>query len=166
MNTLSDVESGRARIGSRELVFVVAEKLETTMLACQRVLALHSELAETILFTRVASAWGGLFAWIRPEDSGPRGMRCRLLDAARELLWQDGENMMQPNLCALDMTLSKQERTVCAKLLEGLTLREISESMGIAYKTVDHYRSRIYEKLGLHNRAGLARWAYRTGFAT
>ena len=46
---------------------------------------------------------------------------------------------------------------------EGCSTREIAETLVIAEKTVERHRSRIFEKLGLHDRVALTRWAIRRG---
>ncbi len=46
---------------------------------------------------------------------------------------------------------------------EGFSSAEIGEKLFISPKTVDTYRSRIMEKLGLHHRSELVRFALRTG---
>ncbi|HEY8368004.1 MAG TPA: response regulator transcription factor [Thermodesulfobacteriota bacterium] len=59
--------------------------------------------------------------------------------------------------------LSDRERTVLGLTAEGYSSAEIGERLFISPKTVDTYRSRIMEKLGLHHRSELVRFALRTG---
>ncbi|HEV2062029.1 MAG TPA: response regulator transcription factor [Solirubrobacteraceae bacterium] len=59
--------------------------------------------------------------------------------------------------------LSPRETEVVKLIGEGLSTREIAEALVIAEKTVDRHRSRIFEKLGLHDRVALTRWAIRRG---
>lgn len=56
-------------------------------------------------------------------------------------------------------TLSKRERQVLELLALGHPQREIGERLGVSIKTVDTYRARINDKLGLRNRADLVRYA-------
>ena len=49
---------------------------------------------------------------------------------------------------------------------EGFTNQEIAEKLVISPKTVDTYRQRIMEKLNLHHRSELVRYALKTGLLT
>jgi DNA-binding CsgD family transcriptional regulator len=46
---------------------------------------------------------------------------------------------------------------------EGKTSKEIASLMGLSPKTAESYRTRLMEKLGVHNTAGLVRYAIRNG---
>lgn len=59
--------------------------------------------------------------------------------------------------------LSAREQEVMALTAEGFSSKEIGEKLFISPKTVDTYRSRIMEKLGLHHRSELVRFALRMG---
>jgi len=59
--------------------------------------------------------------------------------------------------------LTERERDVLAMTAEGFSSSEIGEKLFISPKTVDTYRSRIMEKLGLHHRSELVRFALNTG---
>ena len=59
--------------------------------------------------------------------------------------------------------LSTREQEVLALTAEGYSSKEIGEKLFISPKTVDTYRSRIMEKLGLNHRAELVRFALRAG---
>jgi len=59
--------------------------------------------------------------------------------------------------------LSAREREVMALTAEGFSSREIGEKLFISPKTVDTYRARIMEKLGLNHRSELVRFALKTG---
>ncbi len=59
--------------------------------------------------------------------------------------------------------LSAREREVLALTAEGYSSREIGERLFISPKTVDTYRARIMEKLGLTHRSELVRFALRVG---
>jgi len=60
-------------------------------------------------------------------------------------------------------SLSAREREVLALTAEGFSSREIGERLFISPKTVDTYRARIMEKLGLTHRSELVRFALRVG---
>jgi len=59
--------------------------------------------------------------------------------------------------------LSAREQEVLALTAEGYSSREIGERLFISPKTVDTYRARIMEKLGLTHRSELVRFALKTG---
>lgn len=59
--------------------------------------------------------------------------------------------------------LTGRERDVLGMTAEGFSSSEIGEKLFISPKTVDTYRSRIMEKLQLHHRSELVRFALNTG---
>jgi DNA-binding CsgD family transcriptional regulator len=59
--------------------------------------------------------------------------------------------------------LTERERDVMMYTAEGFSSSEIGEKLFISPKTVDTYRSRIMEKLGLTHRSELVRQALRAG---
>ncbi|MEW5930782.1 MAG: response regulator transcription factor [Gemmatimonadota bacterium] len=59
--------------------------------------------------------------------------------------------------------LSGREREVLALTAEGFNSSEIGERLRISAKTVDTYRQRLMEKLHLHHRSELVRFALRHG---
>jgi two-component system response regulator NreC len=59
--------------------------------------------------------------------------------------------------------LSSREQEVLALTAEGFSSKEIGEKLFISPKTVDTYRARIMEKLGLTHRSELVRFALRAG---
>ena len=63
---------------------------------------------------------------------------------------------------SLDL-LSPREREVFERLARGQTQREVAEALGLSVKTVETYRARIGDKLGLRSRAELVELALRTG---
>jgi DNA-binding NarL/FixJ family response regulator len=59
--------------------------------------------------------------------------------------------------------LSERERDVLAMTAAGFSSTEIGEKLFISPKTVDTYRARVMEKLGLSHRSELVRIALRAG---
>ncbi|MFO0569025.1 MAG: response regulator transcription factor [Polyangiaceae bacterium] len=59
--------------------------------------------------------------------------------------------------------LSRREREVLALVADGLTNKEIGERLGVAARTVETYRLRLKQKLGLQGTAALTRWALDHG---
>ncbi len=59
--------------------------------------------------------------------------------------------------------LSPRERQVLQLIAEGQTSKEIAALLHISVKTAETHRSRILEKLDIHEVAGLVRYAIRRG---
>lgn len=59
--------------------------------------------------------------------------------------------------------LSDRERQVLTLTAEGFSASEIGGRLFVSPKTVETYRARLMEKLGLHHRAELVRFALKTG---
>ena len=62
--------------------------------------------------------------------------------------------------------LSSREREVLALLAQGYTNRQIAEKIRVGVKSVETYRSRVAQKLKLHSRAELVRYAHESGLLT
>ena len=63
----------------------------------------------------------------------------------------------------LTQTLSAREIEVMQSIAEGKSNKEIGSLLGVATKTVDNHRSRLMQKLGVHNAASLTLVAVRMG---
>jgi len=59
--------------------------------------------------------------------------------------------------------LSEREVEVLRLTAEGYSNQEIAEKLYLSRKTVDSYRSRIMDKLDLHHRSDLVRYALKKG---
>lgn len=59
--------------------------------------------------------------------------------------------------------LSDRERQVLQLVAEGKTTKEIATILGISVKTGESHRTKIMEKLEIHDTAGLVRYAIRHG---
>lgn len=59
--------------------------------------------------------------------------------------------------------LSAREKEVLKLIAEGMTNRQAAEAIGVGVKSVETYRLRIRQKLGLSTRAELVRFALRAG---
>jgi DNA-binding NarL/FixJ family response regulator len=62
--------------------------------------------------------------------------------------------------------LTDREREVLKLVAEGHTNQEIAELLDLTVKTVLGYRTRIMEKLDIHNRTELVKYAIRKGLIT
>jgi DNA-binding CsgD family transcriptional regulator len=59
--------------------------------------------------------------------------------------------------------LSGRERDVLERIARGQTQRQIADELGVSVKTVETYRARLGEKLGLKGRAELVAFALQAG---
>ena len=59
--------------------------------------------------------------------------------------------------------LSPREREVLDLVAQGYTNQQMADRLGLSVKTVETYRSRLVEKLGLQSRADLVRYAIDSG---
>jgi len=59
--------------------------------------------------------------------------------------------------------LTAREVQVLALVADGKSTKEVASLLQISYKTADSHRSRIMEKLGVHETASLVRYAVRQG---
>ena len=62
-----------------------------------------------------------------------------------------------------DDPLSPREQEVVKLVAEGLTNKQIAETLVISEKTVERHRANVLEKLGMRDRVELTRYAIRQG---
>jgi PAS domain S-box-containing protein len=110
---------------------------------------------------------GGGFTWV--ENSGvPRitpngdfggyvGVAVDISDRKRNYFAPDEESVR------LVFSLTERERQVLVLIADGKSTKEAAARLGISYKTADSHRSRILEKLGVHETASMVRYAIRAG---
>ncbi len=157
------VDVSMPRLSGIEAVRRIADQLPDT-----RVLALtvHDE-EEYVLYMVKAGASGYLV-----KDSAAS----ELLDAVRTLHQGQGyfgpqaarvlaEHYRHPDRDTEDPygTLTPREREVFHLVVEGKTTKEVAKSLGISAKTADNHRTRVMDKLGVHNAAELVRYAAKKG---
>ncbi|MGH7206636.1 MAG: response regulator [Nitrospiraceae bacterium] len=76
------------------------------------------------------------------------------------------EAVVQAYLAKTDLPpepLSLREREVLQLIAEGKTTKEVAVVLGISVKTAESHRTRIMEKLDIHQTASLVRYAIRRG---
>lgn len=64
---------------------------------------------------------------------------------------------------APEESLTAREREVLQLVAEGKTTKEIAVLLGVSVKTADAHRTRLMQKLDIHDIAGLTRYAIRQG---
>ncbi|HEV8700762.1 MAG TPA: response regulator transcription factor [Candidatus Polarisedimenticolia bacterium] len=62
--------------------------------------------------------------------------------------------------------LTPREREILQLIAEGHTNKEIAGLLGLSVKTIENHRTRIMDKLEIHNVAGLTRYAIERGIAS
>ncbi len=62
-----------------------------------------------------------------------------------------------------DDPLTPRERQVLQLVAEGKTTKQIAAILTLSVKTADSHRTRLMKKLGIHDTAGLVRYAIRRG---
>lgn len=94
---------------------------------------------------------------VRTVHAGQRYLSQTLVEAGlQEYVYQ------RQNRSPLDQ-LSDREREVFQLTVEGNTSAAIAEKLALSPKTVETYRSRVMEKLGVEDITGLVRYAIRHG---
>ena len=75
---------------------------------------------------------------------------------------RDEEQDQAPSATDYEL-LSRRERQVLQMVALGYTNQQIADQIFLSVKTVETYRARVMEKLGLRSRAALVRYALRHG---
>ena len=108
----------------------------------------------------------GEYAWIENAGSpliedtvfvGYMGTAMDVSDRRARMFAPDRESVR------LVFALTERERQVLVLIAEGKSTKEAAAHLGISYKTADSHRSRILEKLGVHETASMVRYAIRAG---
>lgn len=63
----------------------------------------------------------------------------------------------------LQQPLTPRQSEVLRFIAEGFTTKEIAAQLSLSVKTIETHRSALMERLGIHDVAGLVRYALRTG---
>ncbi len=136
--------------------------------ACPRtrviLLTMHTEEHQVVMALR-AGVRGYLVKTQAAED---------LVQAIREVA--DGRIYLSPRVshivvegCLAGVSprsdpLAPRERQVLQLVAEGKTSKEIAALLSLTAKSAESYRTRIMEKLNIHDTAGLVRYAIRQGW--
>jgi DNA-binding NarL/FixJ family response regulator len=96
---------------------------------------------------------------IRAVHAGQRYLSPRVADVVLDDYAGDGADDLLAKL-------SQREREVLQLLAEGHTGAQIAERLSLSQKTVETYRARLVEKLGIRDVAGLVRFAIQRGIVS
>ncbi|MCA9979123.1 MAG: response regulator transcription factor [Anaerolineales bacterium] len=78
-------------------------------------------------------------------------------------LVQDFVNRQDTEMPPVCDEITSREQEVLTLIAEGLTNAAVGEQLGINVKTVDRHRENIMQKLNMHNRVELVKYAIRVG---
>ncbi len=59
--------------------------------------------------------------------------------------------------------LTPRQREILQLIAQGQTTKEMARTLNLSVKTVEMHRSQLMDRLGIHDVAGLVRYAIRTG---
>jgi DNA-binding NarL/FixJ family response regulator len=62
--------------------------------------------------------------------------------------------------------LTPKQRVVLQMVAEGMSTKQVAGKLSLSPKTIEHYRMRLMQKLGLRDVASLTRYAVRCGLVT
>ena len=96
---------------------------------------------------------------IRAVHAGQRYLSPRVADVVIDDYAGDGKGDLLEKLSA-------REREVLQLLAEGRTGAEIATRLSLSQKTVETYRARLVEKLGIRDVAGLVKFAIQRGLVS
>ncbi|MGA3017321.1 MAG: LuxR C-terminal-related transcriptional regulator [Bryobacteraceae bacterium] len=91
------------------------------------------------------------------EFTGFMGTVADVTDRKKGMFIPDAESVR------IVFALTERERQVLVLIAQGKSTKEAAARLGISYKTTDSHRSRILEKLGVHETASMVRYAIRAG---
>lgn len=107
-----------------------------------------------------------------PKDAAPQELRGAVAAVLRgetylspaiekALLNEHVLTLQTPEAAAASITA--RQREVLVGIARGLTTKQIAQQLNLSAKTVDSHRSNLMNQLGIHDLAGLVRFALRTG---
>lgn len=99
-----------------------------------------------------------LYLAIRNAHQGRRFIDPRLSDSVADVLMGKAKNAR-----GNEGRLSNRELQVLRAIARGFTSQEVAKQLQLSTKTVETYRARIYDKLGLKTRADLVHYAIAVG---
>ena len=139
------------------------EILKTSPRTKPMLLTMHTEDHYVLEALRV-----GVRGYVMKNHSGEDLVRAIVQVARGEVYLSPGisEVVVQAYLNKTDYSsdpLSGRERQVLQLVAEGNTTKKVASLLGLSVKTAESHRTRIMEKLDIHETAGLVRYAIRRG---
>ena len=106
---------------------------------------------------------GELLAAIRSVAQGRTFVTMNLSDNGTHQVLGDQPTHTESPLQAPVKLLSSREQEVLKLLAQGYTNQEVGTQLFLSVKTIETYRARLADKLGLRSRADLTRYALEVG---
>lgn len=143
----------------------IMEKLETTRIV---MLSMHSTVehvfralqAGALGYLRKESAGNEVVDAVRTVHSGRRYLSHKITESMVD------DYIRKRTLDSPLDSLSQRERAILQLLVEGKSGIEIARLLHVSPKTVDTYRSRMMQKLGIGDLPGLVKFALQHGLTT
>lgn len=152
-------------LNGTEAAAQIIEKQETAKIV---MLSMHSTVEHVF---RALQA--GALGYLRKESAGSEVVDAvRAVHAGRRYLSQKITESMVDDYIRKRTTdspldsLSQRERAILQLLVEGKSGIEIARLLHVSPKTVDTYRSRMMQKLGIGDLPGLVKFALQHGLTT
>ena len=98
------------------------------------------------------------------KDASPSEMEQTLrgvMDRGSHFGSQIVHRLLQPGEPAVEDELTARQIEILTLLAQGMASKEVAFKLGLSSKTVDVHRSRVMERLGLHDVPSLIRYAIR-----
>lgn len=151
------------RLGGLEAVRRIHEKLPDTRIL---VLTVHEEQEYVVPIVKAGaagylvkdSAVSELLAAVRALSRGQGYFGPQAAQALAEQSRHPGNAGADPY-----GNLTPREREVFHLVVEGRTTKEVARELEVSVKTAENHRSRVLEKLGVHNTAELVSYAAKKG---
>ncbi len=112
----------------------------------------------------------GASAYVLKSDSRARLIECIEAAVKGESLWTREElrrvtgALATPRVISdVEVPLTQRESEVLRQLANGLTNKEIANTLNISYETVKEHVQHILRKIGVSDRTQAAVWAVRKG---
>ncbi len=131
-----------------------------------KILVLTGYLRETYVIQMILAGANGYLS----KDSHPRTVKEAIRHVAEFDIYCNEQFCLKDIKAIRDghmelPNLTEKEKQLLRYCIEDLTYREIADKMATSSKSVEGYRNKLFEKLGVKTRAGLTMYAVQYGYA-
>lgn len=142
---------------------------------CPRTRILVLSMYEDVAYVRAAFDAGAVGYVLKKAADAELITAIRTVAAGKNYVCSRSQEILAQSALGVDLSgadasrhnpsnsLSKREREVLIMVAQGYTNRQIAERLDLSVKSVESYRARVQEKLGLQTRVQLHRYALATG---
>lgn len=144
-------------------------------LNCPRARVLVLSMYEDVAYLRAAFDAGAVGYVLKKAADAELLTAIRTVASGKKYVCSSSQEILAQAALGVDLSgagasllhgsniLSKREREVLVMVAQGHTNRQVAEKLGLSVKSVESYRARVQEKLGLQTRVQLHRYALATG---